>query len=244
MRVVDLTAYHVRIPLKKPIRHASFRRTESDNLVVICRLENGVQGYGEGVPRDYVTGETIDSAMELLGRSELANQLKTECRDFGDAVRLAERLTLAPVPGDTRQCQGNAAHCALELAVLDAYGHHFGQPLTAVTRLLAEDVWQPRDRVQYSGAITSARGWKARASAWAMRLYGFRHLKVKVGIAGQNDVERLTIIRRRVGRRMDIRIDANEAWAPAEAAERIRELEPFSISSVEQPIAHEQVGSL
>src|SRR5947209_109268 len=59
-RSIDL--HHVRVPLKKPIKHASFERADSDNLVVRVTLADGTQGFGEGVPRSYVTGETIDSA--------------------------------------------------------------------------------------------------------------------------------------------------------------------------------------
>jgi muconate cycloisomerase len=77
-----------------------------------------------------------------------------------------------------------------------------------------------------------------------MWLYGFRQLKVKVGIAGQDDVDRLRSIRRRVGAAMDLRIDANEAWSSAEAVERIRALEPFGLSSVEQPVPHAEVSGL
>src|SRR5262245_41543773 len=105
MRVVELTAWHVRIPLKKPIRHASHTRTETDNVIVRCKLADGTTGFGEGVPREYVTGETIDSALELLRRSDLAAQLDA-CADFAGAVSLAERLRLAPIPVDDRQCQG------------------------------------------------------------------------------------------------------------------------------------------
>jgi muconate cycloisomerase len=241
--IVELTAYHVRIPLRKAIRHASHSRTETDNLLVRCVLENGSEGYGEGVPRDYVTGETIDSALEQLRRSDLGAQ-REDCPDFNHAVALAERLRLAPVAGDDRGCQGNAARCAVELAVLDAYGRRFGEPLSTVTRLLAPELHTPRGWVRYSGAITSAQGIKLRVSAWVMRLYGFRQLKVKVGIVGQDDVDRLRAIRRRVGAAMDLRIDANEAWSTAEAAERIRNLEPFGLSSVEQPVPHAKVAGL
>jgi len=76
-----------------------------------------------------------------------------------------------------------------------------------------------------------------------MRLYRFRELKIKVGIAGYDDVERLRQIRRLMGRRVDLRVDANEAWSPEEAVARIRELEPFGISSVEQPVAHTQIDA-
>src|SRR5229473_6273218 len=155
MRPVEITAYHVRIPLKRAIKHASHTRTETDNIVVRCVLSDRSQGFGEGLPRDYVTGETIDSVFELLKRSDLSAQMES-CRDFDAAIALAERLKLAPVPGDLRGCAGNTARCAVELAVLDAYGHAFGEPLTHVTQRIAPELYQPRERVQYSGIIASS----------------------------------------------------------------------------------------
>ena len=243
MKIVALTASQVRIPLRRAIRHASHRRTETDNVLVRCVLADGTVGYGEGVPRDYVTGETVASALDLLSRSDLQAQQES-CRDFAAAIHLAERLRLAAVPGDDRGINGNAARCAVELALLDAYGRAFREPLGTVVRLAAPDLWDPRPWVRYSGAITSARGFKLRLASWALWLYRFRQLKVKVGIAGQDDVARLRSIRRRVGRRMDLRVDANEAWPADQAADRIRELEPFGISAVEQPVAHAEVGAL
>ena len=243
MKIVELTAYHVRIPLWKPIRHASHTRTETDNILIRCVLEDKSEGFGEGVPRDYVTGETVDSVLELLKKSELPAQFE-ECSDFSRAVALAERLQLSPVPGDVRGCQGNAARCAVELALLDAYGRCFGEALGSVTRLLAADCYSPRTWVRYSTAITSAQGFKARLAALAMQLYRFRQLKVKVGIAGQDDPARLRSIRGWAGAKMDLRVDANEAWTPAETVERIRALEPYRITAVEQPVAHESVACL
>jgi muconate cycloisomerase len=243
MRVRELTAWHVRIPLRKPIRHASHTRTETDNVVVRCVLDDGTEGYGEGVPREYVTGETIDTVLDLLRHSDLPAQLD-DCRDFDAAVALAERLILAPIPGDDRACRGNAARCAVELSLLDAFGKHFGQPVSAVTRLVAPDLYAPKRHVRYSGAITSSEGRKIRFNAWKMWVYGFRQLKIKVGIDGQDDVDRVGAVRRRVGRRMDLRIDANEAWTPDNVGAKIAALKPFGITSVEQPVPHEQVAVL
>ena len=243
MKIKEVTVRQVRIPLRKPIKHASHSRTETDNLLVRCVLNDGTAGHGEGVPREYVTGESIDSALDLLTRSDLPSQFEY-CTTFAQAVAMAERLRLAPVPGDDRQCQGNAARCAIELAILDAYGRHFREPLSTVTRLLAPDLFSPRDWVRYSGAIMSARGLKVRLAAWSMWVYRFRQVKVKVGMAGHDDAERLRVIRGRVGKRMDLRVDANEAWSPAEAAERIRQLKPHGITSVEQPVPHEDASCL
>ncbi len=244
MNVVELTALIVRIPLRKPIQHASHTRTSTDNVIVRCVLDDRTEGYGEGVPREYVTGETADTALALLGRSDLKAQLET-CNEFPAALALAERLRLAEVPGDERACQGNAARCAVEMALLDAAGKRFGEPLSAVTKLAAPDLFQPRPRIQYSGAITSARsGFKLRLAGWRMWIYGFRQVKVKVGIAGHDDEKRLRVIRSRVGAGMDLRIDANEAWTVAETAERIRALMPAGITAVEQPVPHANVAGL
>ena len=243
MSVVRLEAFHVRLPLRRPVRHASFARTATDNLLVRCELSDGSVGWGEGVPREYVTGETIDSATALLQATDFRGQL-TSCADFPAAVALADRLTLAAVPGDARGCRSNAARCAAELALLDAYGRRFGENLTGVTKLVAPALFAPQEWVQYSGMILSARGWKARVAAVGQRIYGFDAIKVKVGVAGANDARRLKTIRRCTGPGVDLRVDANEAWPPGEVAGRLAALGPARISSVEQPVAHEHVGEL
>jgi L-Ala-D/L-Glu epimerase / N-acetyl-D-glutamate racemase len=244
MKVTELTAYVVRVPLKKRIKHASHARTETDNVLVRVRLNDGSVGWGEGVPREYVTGESADSALDLLKKTDLKAQLG-ECRDYIAALRLVEAFRPAAVPDDARGVQGNAARCAVEIALLDAYGHALGEPLCNITKYLVPDLYQFRDRVQYSGAITSARsGVKLRLAAWRMRVFGVSQIKVKVGIEGHDDAYRLAFIRRRVGKGVDLRVDANEAWPAAVAAERIADLEPSGISAVEQPVPHAEADQL
>lgn len=243
MHVVALEARHLRVPLRRPVRHASHTRTDTDNIVVRCELSDGSVGWGEGVPRDYVTGETVDSAIDLLRRSDLGKQLAS-CHEFEQVVRAAERLALTPVPDDDRMCRGNAARCAVELAYLDAYGRALGEPLMNVTKWIAPELYEPHDRVQYSGVILSAKGGKARALSLYYRITGFRHVKVKVGIAGHDDTQRLRTIRRWLGRGVDVRVDANESWTPTDTVDRIRTLEPFGVTSVEQPVRHEDVACL
>lgn len=240
MNISAIDAIHVRVPLKRPIKHASHSRTETDNLVVRCVLDDGTAGFGEGVPRDYVTGETVESAIEALKRAHLPERLKGGT--FEEAVASAAALTLEA--GDPRGISANAARCAAELAFLDAAGRRYQRPLTDVARLVAPEVAEDRPRVQYSGIITSSRGLKLKLLALGQRLYGFRQLKVKVGIAGQDDVSRLKSVRAWAGASMDLRVDANEAWKPEEVERRLQELEPLGITSAEQPVAHEEIACL
>ncbi len=241
MQVVELRAHHVRVPLKRTIRHASHARQTTDNVVIVCVLKEGIVGIGEGVPREYVTGESIASVMEVLKQTDWRPWLEDRLDRFDQAAARCEAMRLKDVPDDPRQCKTNAARCAAELALLDAAGQQFGQPLGAVVRLLEPELHEPRGQVQYSGAITSSKGKKAKLAALAMWLYRFRHLKIKVGIAGQDDAARVRSIRRWAGRSMDLRIDANEAWPVEEVVERLRALEPMRISAVEQPVRHEDI---
>ncbi len=242
----SLDLYHVLVPLRKPIRHASFSRSESDNLVVRVTLGDGTVGFGEGVPRPYVTGETIESTFACLSRFDLRGAIGSP-RDLDEVVGRVEALSLPETEADPRGMAGNAARCALELALLDAYGRRFGSSVGETLRKFeaARNLLQAGPApVRYSGAITAESPRGERISAWKMRLYGFAQVKVKVGVPGQDDPARLRRIRRIVGPKMDLRLDANEAWPAAEVLDRYAPLARFGASALEQPVPHAEVDAL
>lgn len=246
MSIRSVELFHVSVPLKSRVKHASHDRTSSDNLIVRVRLDDGTTGHGEGLPRPYVTGETIESSFDTLSSVDVARHVG-QPSDIGDVVRQLESLELPETAADPRGMAGNSARCALELAVLDAYGRRFGTPLSGALRLVQASGLPLRERparVRYSGAITAASAYDEWAAAVKMWVYGFRHVKLKVGVEGQDDPARLRKVRRVVGRWMDIRIDANEAWSVAEVEERLRPLLAFCPSVIEQPVPHDQVDAL
>jgi muconate cycloisomerase len=245
MRIRQLTAYVVRLPLKRPFAHASAARQESDNVLVQCELSDGTRGWGEGVPRSYVTGETPAGCLVQLAQTPLADQLGGDCSTWADVTRLCERFTPAPERDDSRGCYGNALRCAVELSILDAFGRLIGEPISAVTTQYppAQSIREPQDFAWYSAVIDSGSSRLGR-KALVRRLYGFRHCKVKVGRTGDDDVARLRTIRRWIGSGMDLRVDANEAWPAAQARSRIESLTPYGISCVEQPVPHAEVDAL
>lgn len=245
MRIIELVAYHARIPLKRPVEHALARRTESENLLVACRLADGTVGWGEGVPREYVTGETIEGTFEQLAATDVSSQLGEACQSFAEAVEMCRKFRPAAVRNDPRKCYGNALRCAVELSVLDAFGQYSGAPLSELTALVPEasKLRHSSSRVRYSGAITGGSPWRECRRALLFRLGRFHQCKVKVGMNG-NDRERLTRVRRFLGRGVDLRIDANAAWSPHEAAGRINDLAGFGITAVEQPVAHKHLKEL
>jgi muconate cycloisomerase len=92
MHIRELTAYVVRLPLKRKFAHASAVREDSENVLVRCELANGIEGWGESVPRSYVTGESPLSRLVLLAATPLAEQLSGDCNSWPDVLALFDRF--------------------------------------------------------------------------------------------------------------------------------------------------------
>ena len=247
MRIQILDAYHVLIPLKGKVAHASHARTDTHSIVVCCRLDDGTEGWGEGLPRSYVTGETIETVWEQFRLADWPRMLGQRFADLSEAVALCDQIRVnnGNPPGQ-RDCFGNSLRCAVELAVLDAAARACGRPFSDVTSLVAETsgLRQTRERVRYSAAITSLSPLKAVLRALAFRLFGFNQCKMKVGVAGSDDRAAVLRVRRALGGGFDLRIDANEAWSCPELESRVSPLIPMGITSLEQPVPHAEVDGL
>ena len=72
--------------------------------------------------------------------------------------------------------------------------------------------------------------------ALAKRDAGYRAFKVKVGFGAERDRANLTAMREALGEGATIMSDANQAWSPAEAPQRIAELAPSRPLWIEEPM--------
>ena len=77
-----------------------------------------------------------------------------------------------------------------------------------------------------------------------MKAYGFRRLKIKVDANDAQTLRLLRRIRRIVGRRIDLRIDANESWSAEQTIRMAHQLIPLGISCIEQPLPHQELMSM
>ncbi len=226
MKIIAAEIHQVRLPFRGEFKHASAARSFTENVVLKLKLEDGIAGYGECVPREYVTGETVDTVkgtlagyitIALLGRS------------FSSLEDVKDFLEHCPLSG--------AVRCVFELAVIDAAALHFQ---TDVHALIGP---ARREQVRYSAVLPSVSLKKLRYLAVAARVFGFRAVKVKVG-ADDDDVERVAVVRRAVGNNVDLRIDANGVWTPELALKRIHQMREFEVSSVEEPTAPREIDGL
>ena len=66
MKINSITSKELRIPFRDSFSHATAERNETEAILTQVVLDDGTTGYGEGCPRDYVTGETIKSALSFI----------------------------------------------------------------------------------------------------------------------------------------------------------------------------------
>ena len=98
MRIQQVEAFHADLPFRFSFKHAAAERAVSESIFVKLRLDNGVEGWGEGLPRAYVTGETVPTAMHALrhGLGPLASGFKIEkLQDTYDLISHIHLLTLS-----------------------------------------------------------------------------------------------------------------------------------------------------
>ena len=228
--------YALDLPFKKPFKHAAAERTSTESIVLKCETDTGVIGFGECLPREYVTRETRDGAFELLKTYVLPRLLGRSFDDL-DAVRdfLSECDGKAPRQWVDPVEPQNAAWCAVDLSLLDAFGRAFGESALPNSR-------QEKSTVKYSAVASADIGWKLVKSLLKLRLFGMTAVKIKVEGTGSSDALRLA--RRVLGEFSDIRVDANMDWSLDEALAEIPKLAAYGVSSIEQPISAEDIGGL
>ena len=237
-RVDALTVYRLRIPFHQTFSHALHSREESDAIVVKVSGSDGRSGFGEGLPRAYVTGENSDSMIARI-RDFLAPRIFQE--SFYPGWQTIEQLQ-SLLPDWTQNLESNnsviawnAAFCAVELALLD-------WSLRADHSALVDYLPPCRFEVVYSDVISADSSKDAAALAKRMARLGIKQIKVKVGTA--DDAARLDAVRKTVGDSVELRADANGAWTAAQALEQLKLLAPFKLVMIEQPVAAEDIAGM
>ena len=117
VRAVKMDVYRTAIGMRS-FEHAAASRSRAEAVVVRAEFSDGLVGWGETLPRPYVTGETLESVVADLG--SVVWPAVREMDFSGGAAEVSAALgAIATSAGDGR-CM-NAAACAAELACVDAY---------------------------------------------------------------------------------------------------------------------------
>jgi L-alanine-DL-glutamate epimerase-like enolase superfamily enzyme len=121
---------------------------------------------------------------------------------------------------------------AWDMALHDIAAKHAGLPLYAFLngrkRTIQTDLTIGIDKPQAMAA-----------KAIAFVADGVKIIKVKLGKKGEEDVERIRLIREAVGPDIQLRIDANQGWEFNTAVSTLQALGEYNIQFCEQPIPHQ-----
>ena len=232
-RIVAFTVHAVDLPFRLKFEHAAASRSQSESLFVELKLDDGTTGWGESLPRPYVTGEARDGACVLLATHILPHLLDRSFDSFEEVIAFLTACDgKAPADWVSPQMPQGAAWCAVDLALLDAFGKHFKKPPLGPAKL--------RSDFRFSGVVSSGKGWKHRAQLLGYRLLGFRELKLKIDAATTaNDIAR---IHRIAGNSIHLRADVNMGWDVSQALHLMPALARNGIRSFEQPLTASDFG--
>lgn len=223
MIIKSIEVSEILVPLVTPFKTA-LRTVEAVNDIVVKIVsDTGEIGYGEAAPTAVITGETKESI-----KSAILNYIKP-------AIIGMEIDNLESIMEKLNSCimKNTSAKAAVDMAIYDLYAKKLNSPLykilggyrSEITTDITISVNEIDVMVQDSIKAVNE---------------GFNILKIKVGIDGEKDIERIAEIRKAVGKNVSLRVDANQGWTSKQAVKIISALEDkdLNIELVEQPVKY------
>jgi L-alanine-DL-glutamate epimerase-like enolase superfamily enzyme len=209
------------IPFTTRFKHAAADRGETASVVVTATASDGAIGIGEGCPRPYVTGESVDSALAFFA-ARRSDWLELATLDALQAWMRARAGEIDSAP---------AAWCAVELALLDLFGQQARVPLESLLELapLAGEF-------QYSAVIGDMAPEAFAALAQRYHAMGLRDVKVKLSGDAARDRAKLASLAGLDGP-VRVRADANNLWSGVDDAVAGLRARDTPLFAVEEPLA-------
>lgn len=228
MRVERADIYVTSLTLNRPFVVVYETYTTMPSVLLALHTDSGLTGWGEAVPDQHVTGETIGTVQHLLRDELLPAVIGRDPRSIGEIHQIMESIV-----------SGNgAAKAAIDIACHDLLGKATGLPIYQLFGGRLNEV----PPLAYVVSIVPP-DQAAKECAAAMN-DGYDYIKVKLGGPDlREDTERVAAIRSAVGDDVRICVDANQGWGSvATAASVIADLEPYNLQWVEQPIPARQIS--
>ncbi len=229
LRITGIAVDVIRWPLKMQRRHGVGDIAHSlPGAIVKIHTNAAITGWGEVAPWSVFTGtaEANASGIDRYLRPLLigADPLK---------VATLMRRTEAALVGH------GEAKAAVEMALLDIAGRHLK---VSIAQLLGGYY---RARVPLSVSLANP-DFEADVR-FAQRLVeqGVNIFKLKTGFATHaEDLRRLALLRKELPASVDLRVDYNQGLDPWDAVRRLKDVEAFRPTFIEQPVKREQRAAM
>lgn len=229
--IVSSKKMPIRLDFRMGVTHSLASRFFTVNVLLALETDSGYYGFGECVPRSYVTGESPETV--LLALEDMIPQVTGRRFDFPENV--LDRLASI---GRTETARKNpAAMCALELAVLDCAGKHWEMGVPELTGMARST--QP---LVYSLVVPMLPPDVLEPFLDEVRRFEFGSVKVKVD--ADNPAAKVARIREKLGQEVEIRVDANCSWDTDNSPRFMRELADLGVVAVEQPLPVDDLAGM
>ena len=224
LKIEAVQTFVVDLPIIRPhlLSVATMQAQTLMIVKVIC--SDGITGLGEGTTIGGLSyGAESPEGMKLAIDQYIAPILKS-----ANPARVPETMIAI-----RKAIKGNNfAKCAVETALLDAWGKRVGLPMSELVggRL--------RDRLPVAWTLASGDTAVDIAEAEQM-LERKRHntFKLKIGRRSiDEDVAHVAAVKRALGNTASVRVDVNMAWGEVEANKGLAALEAAGCDLVEQPV--------
>lgn len=224
---MKISSFHLtplEIPFNHTVAHASASRSVTESVLVTVHSAEGLVGVGEGCPRRYVTGESVESVRAFV---EAHWHTWEQCSTLNDLQRWA-------ASHEALIDRNPAAWCAVETACLDLLGREAGCPIESLLCLPSL-----AGAFRYSAVLGTDNPGTFQKQLSHYLALGFTDFKVKVTGNFAVDRHKIDRLKEAPGAGLRIRLDANNLWTtPREASDYVSQL-GYPFSAIEEPL---QVG--
>jgi len=218
MTITHIDIFRLSIPMV-PFTIATGTMRFAQNLYIEVHTSNGLVGMGECSAFPMIAGETQDTCFVLA--KNFAQLWKG--KDPADIqARLAEL--------DLFVAYNNTVKSAFDMALFDLAAKQQTLPLY---KYLGGQYFEPESDLTIG--INSPQAMAEQALDFVENK-GATILKVKVGKDPETDIERVMAIRKTVGNRAAIRIDANQGWDFEQAVLALTGMQELDVQFCEQPM--------
>jgi D-galactarolactone cycloisomerase len=227
-RIAKVECWVLRAPITTPVANAFGAMANRPAVFLRLSASDGAWGWGEVFSNFPPCGaehraRLVDTIFAPL-LSDVAADDPAPVRALLDR-RTRQMAIQCGEPGPFAQITG-----AVDQALWDMAARRAGSPL-----------WkhlggQNRVRVYASGIGPE----RVDEIGLSKRAEGFAAFKLKVGFGNARDVANLAAMRAALGDNATIMLDANQAWSPDEAPERIATLAPYRPHWIEEPVGADQ----
>lgn len=222
MKLLRISPSILDIPFRESFKHASAERAATQTLWVQCATATGVTGVGEGCPREYVSGESLESALAFVAKHQDAWMAEI---DSVDALRMwveTNRVSLDVNP---------AAWSAVELAILDALAI---EKNCSIEKLLG--LPELCGNFLYTAVLGDASAASFQKQLERYLANGFTDFKIKLSGNLELDMQKIAVLRATGVPAGRVRADANNLWPDVASAVLHMKALNFAFMGLEEPI--------